>query len=116
MVSENFYVRGKKEEGNYRSLLEVAKTRVTPTLTVTREGDRWILKGTLENNTKVPALMIRLKVVGESSGEMMLPAFYNDNYFFLMPGEKKEVTVSVKHFDTRGEKPRLDISGFNLEI
>lgn len=116
VVSENFYVRGKKEEGNYRSLLEVAKTRVTPTLTVTREGDRWILKGTLENNTKVPALMIRLKVVGESSGEMMLPAFYNDNYFFLMPGEKKEVTVSVKHFDTRGEKPRLDISGFNLEI
>lgn len=57
--------------------------------------------------------MVRLKVVGNSSGERILPVFFSDNYISLMPGEKKVVTMKLKDEDTGGEKPAVEISGFN---
>jgi hypothetical protein len=59
--------------------------------------------------------MIRLKLYGKKTGERILPAFYSDNYIALMPGEEKEITISFKDEDTRGERPDVEISGFNLK-
>lgn len=69
---------------------------------------------TLKNTGDRPALMIRLNVVGEQTGEQVLPVLYEDNYFSLMPGEQKEVLVRVRNEDTRGEKPVIKLSGFNV--
>jgi hypothetical protein len=69
---------------------------------------------TLKNKTSYPALMVRLKVVGNRSGERILPVFYSDNYISLMPDEEKLITIRLKDEDTRGEKPSVKISGFNL--
>jgi hypothetical protein len=58
--------------------------------------------------------MVRLKVVGETNGERMLAAFFSDNFVSLMPGEEKVITMKLENADTRGEKPKVEISGFNL--
>jgi len=68
----------------------------------------------LNNTSDHPVLMIRLKISGSGSGERILPALYSDNYICLLPGESKSVTMSVKTEDSRGEKPKVEISGFNL--
>jgi len=31
-----------------------------------------------------------------------------------MPGERRTITTEVNHADTRGEKPRMVVSGFNV--
>jgi hypothetical protein len=113
VISENFYWQG-KEEGNYQSLLSVPRISLSKSFTIRREGDKWFLTARLKNNTDIPAMMIRLKIGGSDSGEMILPAFFSDNYFFLMPAEEKVVTIRIAGEDTRGEKPKLEISGFNL--
>ena len=59
--------------------------------------------------------MIRLNLVGEQDGIQILPAIYSDNYFALLPGEEKEVQISWKDEDTRGEKGRVLITGYNVE-
>lgn len=41
------------------------------------------------------AFFIRLKVVDEKSGELVLPVFMADNYFTLLPGEKKEIKLDT---------------------
>ncbi|KAA6316435.1 Exo-beta-D-glucosaminidase [termite gut metagenome] len=79
-----------------------------------KSGGEWLLTTTLKNETATPAIMIRLKVNGSKSSERILPVFYSDNYFFLMPGEEKTITMKLQNVDTRGEKPVVDISGFNL--
>ena len=33
----------------------------------------------------------------------------------LMPGEKRVITTEVRESDTRGEKPRILVAGYNLE-
>jgi hypothetical protein len=59
--------------------------------------------------------MTRLKVVREKSGDRILPVIYSDNYFTLIPGEQRTVQTELKHADTRGERPHMVISGFNVE-
>ena len=71
------------------------------------EGDTYTGKAEIENISAVPALMIRLNVVRNHSGEQILPVFYEDNYISLLPGEKRTVDISFKAADTGGEKPDL---------
>jgi hypothetical protein len=112
-ISENFYWRG-LEDGNYQALRDLPVVQLNHSTKVTKSGENWILTTTLSNPSEHPALMIRLKVVGKNSGERILPVFYSDNYISLMPGEEKVITMKLKDMDTRGEKPSVEISGFNL--
>jgi hypothetical protein len=58
--------------------------------------------------------MVRLKVVGDKTSERILPVFYSDNYTFLMPEEEKVISMTLNNTDTRGETPKVEVSGFNL--
>jgi hypothetical protein len=58
--------------------------------------------------------MVRLQVKGDKTGERILPVFYSDNYVFLMPGEEKVINMELANSDTRGEKPVVEVTGFNL--
>jgi len=53
--------------------------------------------------------------VREITGDRILPAIYSDNYLALMPGERQTITTDLDDADTRGEKPRIVVEGFNLE-
>ena len=120
VISDNFYVNG-KEYGNHRAMQQIAKARVKTSFDFKKvENDRGIQgaewRGTviLENRSKVPAVMVRLNVVGKKDGEQILPIFYEDNYFSLMPGERKSVSVKLFDADSRGNKPEIIVTGYNL--
>ncbi|HLO59760.1 MAG TPA: discoidin domain-containing protein [Bacteroidales bacterium] len=113
MISENFYWRG-IEDGVYKALSQLQQVNVKSSTTVKKSEDSYILSTTIENTADIPALMIRLKVIGKSRGERILPVFFSDNYISLMPGEKKIITMRMKTSDARGDKPVVVLSGFNL--
>lgn len=114
VVSDNFYLRG-VEDGNYRKLREIPETALQTMAAVNSDRNgNWTANVILKNSSSVPALMIRIKVVGEKDRERFLPIFYSDNYFSLLAGEEKKVTVRWKDMDTRGESPKIMISGYNV--
>jgi len=113
VISDNFYWRS-LEEGNFQALKSLPVTEVNNKTRVEHIGENWTVTTGLRNDSEVPALMIRLKVVGGESGERILPVFYSDNYFSLMPGEEKVIVMNLKDSDTRGENPDVKIMGFNL--
>jgi hypothetical protein len=112
VVSENFYLRG-AEEGNYRAIRELPKVNLRASTRIERRDKRWHLTTQLHNPSDHPAVMVRLKVVREKSGDRILPAIYSDNYVALMPGERKTFQTELAHADTRGENPRIVVEGFN---
>ena len=112
-VSQNFYWRGLKE-GDYRAIRQLPKVKIEAETRVTRQGGRWQLITNLYNGSAQPALMVKLKVVREKSGDRILPAFYSDNYVALMPGERRTIRIEVEDADTRGEKPAVSVDGFNV--
>ncbi len=114
VISDNFYWRG-VDDGNYQALNEMPVVSLQENTSVSQSGEEWTVTTTLKNTTSTPVLMVRLKVVGKNSGERILPVFYSDNYVSLMPGEMKTIVMRMKNEDTRGEKPSVVVSGFNLK-
>ena len=114
IVSDNFYLRG-KEENNFTAIRSLPKVPVKAETTLVRRGSAWVLTTELRNDSKTPALMVRVKAVREKSGDRILPALYSDNYVALMPGERRTIRTEVEDADTRGEHPRIAVEGFNIE-
>ncbi len=115
VISDNFYHRS-LEENNYQDLQKLPKVALQSATTVDKNADgTWSAVSVIENKTSTPALMIRLNVVGGKDGQQILPVFYSDNYFSLLPGEKKEVRTDWKDEDARGNEGKVVISGYNVE-
>ncbi len=114
LISDNFYWRG-KEEYNYKALKEMPKVKIDAKTSTSKSGGQWRLTTVLNNSSKSPVIMVRLKVVRSNTGDRILPAYYSDNYISLMPGESKTIQTMVENADTRAEKPKVVISGFNLQ-
>ncbi len=106
ILSDNFYWQG-REEGNVQALRQLEKTTLDTRLT----GSGMQYKLHITNTGKVPALMIRLKVKDSATGDLVLPVWYSDNYFFLMPSESKEVDISIESCQGR---LLLETEGMNL--
>lgn len=114
LISDNFYLHS-IDEGNYQALRKLPRISLkTDIQTIKNEGETWNGSVIIKNNTETPALMIRINVLGATDGEQILPMFYSDNYFSLLPGEKKTVKLHWNDRDTRGQKPRIVVSGYNV--
>jgi beta-galactosidase/beta-glucuronidase len=113
ILSQNFYWRG-VEDGNFRALRKLPKVKITVSTHIERKGGEWFLTTDVNNPSSTPALMVRVKAVREKSGDRILPAIYSDNYVALMPGEKRTIQTELEDADTRGERPRIVVEGFNL--
>jgi hypothetical protein len=81
---------------------------------IKHKGSDWRLTTKLQNVSRVPALMVRVKAVGNVTRDLIVPALFSDNYIALMPGEERTLTISLRDEDTRGEKPEIEVRGFNL--
>jgi hypothetical protein len=134
VVSDNFYLRGLEETQsapvagrggfgggpttlgyNLTAIRQLPKATVEATTTTEQKGSRWLLTTVLRNTSSTPALMVRVKAVRSTSGDRILPALYSDNYVALMPGEKRTIKTELENEDTRGERPRAVVEGFNVE-
>ena len=121
--SQNTYVCS-TDTGNYQVLktLPQVKLKVTKEqsneATKTQDSDNVTLSPcyfvTLENLSHEPALMIRLNLK-TPDGEQVLPVLYDDNYFHLMPGERRTIRVSWHPRDARAQHPDVEVTGFNIQ-
>ena len=113
-ISDNFYLYSKKRN-DYKAINTLFNAKLNIELhDIIQHGDDCSAKVKINNNSCVPALMIRLNVVGKKDNEQILPVIYSDNYFSLMPNETKHLTLSWKAPDSRGNAPKLKVSGFNV--
>ncbi len=113
IVSSNFYLHG-QTEGDYQGIRELASAKVDVKTKIKQSRAQWLITVELHNTSKIPALMVRVKAVRSKSGDLIVPALYSDNYIALMPGEKRTISISLEDADTRGDKPRVRLDGFNL--
>lgn len=112
-VSRNFYLRGLTED-DYTGIRDLQPAKIDLRSHIRRNGDQWELTAELHNVSKTPALMVRIKAVRAKTGDLIAPAIYDDNYIALMPGERRSLHVTLLNEDTRGQKPRLILEGYNL--
>jgi exo-1,4-beta-D-glucosaminidase len=87
---------------------------------ITQDGNEYVLNASLQNPTSSGgvAFFIRLKLlnpdVPTGADNRILPAFYEGNYFSLLPGEQRSVSIRCAQTDAGSSEPELLVEGWNI--
>jgi hypothetical protein len=100
--------------GDRKNLVTLPEAKIVGQMMKSKDG---LFTVDLANSGTVAAFFVRMKVIRASDGEMITPAFMDDNYIVLLPGEKKTVQVDVTGVkaEERNTPLLLHLEGFNLQ-
>ena len=130
IVSSNFYCLSTKKEildyskntwfvtpvNQYADLKELNKlpqVDLKVTANSIDKNDKVIIKTEVENPSKSLALQVELNLFNTENNEAVVPIFWDDNYFTLLPGEKR--TVSCYYYkNSNVNKPYIKVKGWNI--
>ncbi|MBS1606406.1 MAG: glycosyl hydrolase [Bacteroidetes bacterium] len=108
-VSDNLYWLP-DSTGAYSGLQHINKAK--PRVDITRTNGRFT--ATITNPAGGPvAFFNRISLVNRGNRQRILPVFYSDNYFSILPGESKTITMDYTPRD--GETPQVSLRGWNVE-
>src|SRR6185312_4554729 len=113
-ISDNFYW-GCAKGGTCQALNQLPAVELSATAAQSDHKGNRRLSVRVTNPTQKVALAIRLKVQRADSGARVLPVFYSDNYFSLLPGESRTVSLTFDDTTLAGATPRLIAEGWNVK-
>lgn len=79
----------------------------------TRDGDN-IVHVSVQNPGKTLAFMVALRLTQGQGGDDVVPIFWEDNYFSLLPGESREVSGRYEVANAKGAASVLQVGGWNI--
>jgi hypothetical protein len=109
LLSSNFYWRS-KAEWKYEELKGMAEVQINGTVDELKAGNVAV---NLENRTSSMALMVRLKLVDISTGLLLAPVSYSDNYFSMAPHETRQVDIRLNGSQVN-HAIALRVEGWNI--
>ncbi len=68
----------------------------------------------VKNTSKALAFMVHARLTKGRDGDDVVPIFWDDNYFSLLPGEEKSVVASFLKPDLEGQEAFLYLDGYNI--
>jgi exo-1,4-beta-D-glucosaminidase len=80
--------------------------------TVSENG---VAQVTVSNPDSAIAFMVHLRVTRGKGGEDLTPIFWEDNYFSLLPGEKRTVTAKFDPAALDGKEAVVVLDGWNVD-
>ncbi len=114
IISDNFYWLSTKEEADFKILQQLPRVRLDVEYEI-EEGDRSSsVDVRVQNFSNYLAFFIHLAITDGQHSEEILPVFWEDNYFNLLPGESKEVSAAFTVEDMNDFHPSLKIDGWNI--
>ena len=118
LVSQNDYFIG-SDEGNYAAIATLPQPTLKQSVRLSdmsvkgnSADNRCSAEVTVSNSGRTLAPFLRLNLKGED-GDQLLPVIYSDNYFSLLPGESRTVTVQWNADDARHQQPVIEVTSLN---
>jgi hypothetical protein len=119
LLSRNFYWHA-RDEHQLQQLNSLPQVAVKGKWHLRHAANRPFIEGRITNSGKVPALEVRLTLRDAKTGERILPAYYDDNYISLLPGETRKFRVEFgagqadSAMDAR-KHPEITLDGWNIK-
>ena len=110
----NWFTTPTSSFADYTALSQLPKEDLKIASRTERQGEESVTHITVENPGKTLAFFVHLKVDKGKGGEEILPVIWEDNYFSLLPGEKREVTATYRTAELGSAKPDVEVSGWNV--
>ena len=115
LVSDNFYWLRAEGAADYKALQSLPPVRLQTTCRVEASGAEQVARVKVTNPTGQIAFFVQLALTQGRGGAEILPVFWDDNYFSLLPGETREITARFAAKDAGQGKPTLEVGGWNVE-
>jgi exo-1,4-beta-D-glucosaminidase len=132
LVSSNFYWLSTQpdvsdwQKGNGRytpiatyadltGLQDLPPARVAATSRPEQRGADQVEHVTVQNPSKQLAFAVHLTVLKGRDGGDIAPVWWEDNYFELLPGEKREITATYPRKLLGGARSYIKVDGWNIE-
>jgi hypothetical protein len=123
IISDAFYWRSKdKYEGawtmtgpavsGFHDINKLPEVKLDLNISIRNEVDKIFIDTEVYNNSSSLAFFNRLHIVNYK-GESIKPVYYSDNFFSLLPNEKKQVVIEVNKDYLNGDEILLSLSGGN---
>ncbi len=116
-ISSNFYWLSSKGDvkADFTSLNNLPKVTLSfSILSLQKKEGKYSATITIENPSASLAFSVNPKIIGATSKDLILPVLWDDNYFALLPKEKKTLKVTFAEENLNGEIPVLAIDGWNI--
>ena len=124
IISDNFYWRSKDNyEGaktltgpatsGFESLAELKEVTLKVKSGIKKKGDWQAMELNIHNPSSSLAFFVQLQYL-DQNGWPVSPSFYSDNFFSLLPGESKKVTIetALKNLPANG---KFIVKGWNVK-
>lgn len=111
LLSENFYWHARDEQ-QLQQLDAMAKVSLQGRLRVHAGASGTVVEGRVTNASQTPALLIGLTLRDAKTGQRILPAYYDDNYFSLLPGKSRDFRIETRDSN---KAVVVDTTGWNIE-
>lgn len=123
-VSSNFYWRsndvylGKKTmtgpaTAGFESLATMKKVNLQAKFSLVTAEKTHTITLDLKNTTGTIAFFTQLQLL-DNDDKPVRPSFYTDNFFSLLPGESKRITIETKSDAVTQDKVKIRIKGWNI--
>lgn len=111
-LSDNFYWLA-DSSGIYSGLQNIPRSTVKITSVKESEGT---LKITVTNHQDGPVSFFnRVSLIDKKTEKRILPVFYSDNYFSVLPGEKKDIRLNYPEIIKLNDL-EVSLSGWNTPL
>jgi len=104
-----------KEYADYKQLNKLEPIHLNTYFNIKSNGVILDIEFEINNPGGELAFFIDLNIYGEKSGNIVLPVFWDDNYFSLLPGETRKIKVSIPVKYLKNDNPVLKVGGWNIE-
>ena len=111
LLSDNFYWYARDEQ-EMRELNGLPKVTLRGRLHSQTRANKTVVEGEVKNPSDALALAVKLTVRDAATGGRILPAYYSDNYFSLLPGERRKFRIEC---GPTKAKVQVSLDGWNIE-
>ncbi|MEP6949624.1 MAG: sugar-binding domain-containing protein [Ginsengibacter sp.] len=105
IVSDNFYWLSSLEKTDFTDILKLPKVKPDVQQTNSYSDSEVVVKVTVKNPSDKLAFFKRLMITKGNGGDEVVPTFWSDNFFTLLPGEEKIITARFAKIDLGDQKP-----------
>jgi len=117
-ISSNFYWLSSRgdENADFTALDKLPEVELNFSVSsVKLENGKYTAMVELENPSASLAFSVNPKIIKGDSKDLVLPVFWEDNYFSLLPGEKRSLKVEFDAKSLDGTTPILSLAGWNIK-
>ena len=103
-----------KDFADLSGLNTMPQVKLEMTSSARADSGKGIVTVKVKNPSSSVAFQVHLRITKGKDGDDLVPIFWDDNYFSLLPGEKKSVSATYDLTDAEDKSPVLELDGYNI--